>query len=493
MHRSKILTNILDIAASNPNKVILSELHRKFTWEQILKLARDHHQKIKESCKHAVVFYADNNANSVAVILACVENNLTFIPIARDQPEERIRSILKILSLSKIYDPSTGTFDDYVENENSHENIFDNVLYILFTSGSTGSPKGVKISEFNLLSTLQWSRRYFNWKSSDIIGLVTSLNFDISIFDLFIGLISNVQVHMFSQVKNLPKLYSELLLSQVTSIFSTPSLFSQIAMSKNWKLIHDSKLRQIISGGDFFVTSDLIFWKKNLTKIEIYNVWGPTETSIVNTAYKVEQSDIREIRMRKPLPIGSSTPEMIIRICDAEADVVKWIDNDNEIGELVVQGSSVGLGYINNNEQTQKNFMIVDGVPTYRTGDMGYTEKGLLYLIGRNANLIKYQGYRIDPREIETIILESTKFQNACLVIAEGRNLRHELVLLIEVTKNSHADISYVKGFLRDKVPSYMVPKKVLFVESIPFTENGKLDRKKCRLIAEESGRLKID
>lgn len=344
-----------------------------------------------------------------------------------------------------------------------------------------------------MINTLEWGSKQFPCDSDDIIGIVTSFHFDISLFDLFTGMIKGIRMHIFANILDPKKFCNEIFEVRVTSIFSTPSLFSLVANINNPDLISRSKLRRIISGGDFFLPSDIIYWFINFPNIEIYNVWGPTETTIVNTAHKISTTDIARLKAKKNLSIGQSTIEMPIVICVPEKYPIKILTQPQEIGEIVVTGDSVGSGYLDSKTEAQKNFTSVDGRPAYRTGDLGFLEDGEIYMTGRKATLIKYQGYRIDPREVEIVVLESSNIRNTCLVLAENNYPQYELVLLVEVKKNAESDIGSIKNDLRKRVPSYMIPKKIIFVETIPVSKNGKLDRKECRLFAEEIGRLKID
>ena len=493
----KIWDTIVQNRTLQPDFIILSDSKGNYTWQQLFDLV-EKHTKHSVGKEPFLVFYSDKNVHSVAVILSCLMQNKTFIPVSREQPIERLKSILESLNHQSIYDPSTGSLIDFsvdnsIVNNSSFYQSMERSLYVLFTSGSTGTPKGVKITEANMNNTLEWGSKQFPWDINDIIGIVTSFHFDISLFDLFTGMIKGIRMHIFADILDPKKFCNEIFEFRVSSIFSTPSLFGLVANLNDPNLISGSNLRRIISGGDFFLPSDIIYWYVNFPNIEMYNVWGPTETTIVNTAHKITSTDIARLRDKKNIAIGQSTTEMPIVICEPDTYPINILTQPQEIGEIVVVGDSVGSGYLDPKIDSQKNFVLINGKPAYRTGDLGFIEDGKIYMIGRNVNLIKYQGYRIDPREIETIVLQLINIRNACLVLAENKNLRLELVLLIEVTKNSHTDISHIKSYLRERIPSYMIPKKVVFVESIPFSKNGKLDRKRCRLIAAEIGRLKVD
>lgn len=482
-NRNRISTKIEFNVLQNPKFVILSDSGKKYSWEDLDTMAKFYTNLILEKQRKKLVFYADRSITSVALIVACIKNNITFVPISRDQPNERVIEIFNLISECDVFDPRDNTFTNILENVEYPGADLEDVLYVLFTSGSTGSPKGVKISEDNLLNTLSWSKHILDWHKDDVIGVVTPLYFDISIFDLLLGLTEQIGVYIFSQTANCIEFCQELQTSNVTSIFSTPSLFSNISRMNQADLVKTSSLRRIISGGDFFPVLDLIYWYKNFSELQIYNVWGPTETSIVNSAHRVTSNDIERLQNNKPISIGKSTKEMKIILCEPNLEEVKLIKSDLKIGELLVQGNSVGMGYVNQDDLTQKKFTTVFGSRTYRTGDLGFIENGEIFMTSRDAHLIKYQGFRIDPREVETHTAKFNGVKNSCLILADRNTGNSELVLIIEQLPNFQLNILEIKIYLRNKVPAYMIPKKIIFFKEIPFNINGKLDRKKCALM----------
>lgn len=485
----KIWDTIVQNRTLQPDFIILSDPKGNYTWQQLFDLA-EKHTKNSVSKEPFLVFYSDKNVHSVAVILSCLMQNKAFIPVSREQPIERLKSILESLNHQSIYDPSTGSFIDFlvnnsIANNSSFYQSMERSLYVLFTSGSTGTPKGVKITEANMNNTLEWGSTQFPWDINDIIGIVTSFHFDISLFDLFTGMIKGIRMHIFADILDPKKFCNEIFEFRVSSIFSTPSLFGLVANLNDPNLISGSNLRRIISGGDFFLPSDIIYWYVNFPNIEMYNVWGPTETTIVNTAHKITSTDIARLRDKKNIAIGQSTTEMPIVICEPDTYPINILTQPQEIGEIVVVGDSVGSGYLDPKIDSQKNFVLINGKPAYRTGDLGFIEDGEIYMIGRNANLIKYQGYRIDPREVESHLIGKFGIKNCCLVLAKNPIQNLNLVLLIEVSADKSCTVSQIKNVLRNKLPKYMTPKEIIFLDRLPLNSNGKIDRKNCTSIAE--------
>jgi len=485
----KIWDAIVRQKSSHPESIIASDSAGTYTWNQLFDLAEMHARQFA-SKEHLFIFYSDKSVHSVAVILSCVMHNKTFIPISREQPIERIRAILESLNQHNIYDPSTGTFveistENFISKKPFPDQSIEQCFYVLFTSGSTGTPKGVKISEANMINTLEWSSHQFSWNATDVIGIVTAFHFDISLFDLFIALTKGIRIHIFSDILNVKKFCNEIFEIKVTSIFSTPSLFGLIVKLNDPNLIFRTDLRRIISGGDFFLPSDIIYWYVNFPNIEMYNVWGPTETTIVNTAHKITASDIARLKGKKNISIGQSTKEISIVICEQDTYPINILTQPQEVGEIVVVGDSVGSGYVDPKIEAQRNFVLINGERAYRTGDLGFIEDNQIYVVGRSANLIKYQGYRIDPREVESHLLGQLGIRNCCLVLAANSISSPNLTLLIELFLESSCTVAQIKNILRSKLPKYMIPKNVIFIEKLPMNTNGKIDRRMCTLLAE--------
>jgi len=473
----------------NPEFIILTDSEGSYTWKQLFDLVEMHKMKSING-EHELIFYSDKNVNSVAVMLSCIMQKKTFIPVSREQPNERLNLILKSLNHNKIYEPTTTSFvefpvdDSATEVLNGHQSK-ESAFYILFTSGSTGVPKGVKISESNVINTLEWGEKTFFWNSDDIIGIVTAFHFDISLFDLFTGLTKSIRLHIFADNANPKKVCQEIFQYKVTSIFSTPSIFGLVAKLNDASLINKTRLRRIISGGDFFPPSDVIYWYTNFKNVELFNVWGPTETTIINTAHKITKSDIDRLHSQKSISIGTSSKEMQIIICEPETSPLNIIKDEKKVGEIVVVGDSVGLGYLGTNKEAQASYTSVKGKRAYRTGDLGFIEDTQIYLVGRSSNLIKYQGYRIDPREVESHLLGQLGIRNCCLVLAANSISSPNLTLLIELFLESSCTVAQIKNILRSKLPKYMIPKNVIFIEKLPVNTNGKIDRRMCTLLAE--------
>ena len=211
-----------------------------------------------------------------------------------------------------------------------------------------------------------------------------------------------------------------------------------------------------------------MYWKNN-TSSEIINVWGPTETSIVNTMYKIKNKDIKNLLIGKNQPVGKSQKEMEINIIKN-----KKILKKKEIGEICMSGKCVASGYLGH-IKNKRNFIELNGKSSYLTGDIGYFDsKGYLYILGRKDNTVKISGYRVDTLEIQNIVNKIDNISNS-LVFALENYGQKMLCLAIETKKI--ISIEKIKNILSQHLPQYSMPKKIKFFEKFPLNLNFKIDR----------------
>ena len=294
-----IVKNIINNYKKFPNKKIIFDKRKNLTYSQLIKLAINNSISLKNINSNYIPIIVDRNVESVVAILSVLFSKKVFCPISNNFPKDRIKYILDIINTQNLINCSNNKLifkNQHKINMKIKKNNFDinvkdldETFYLLFTSGSTGKPKGVKLSYKNILNTLLWSKEYLK-HSNHTIGIATQFSFDISMFDLFSGLFYGIPMYIFQNPSDPFTSIKEINKNKITSIFSVPTFFSNFV---KYKLIKKNfyPLKRIISGGDFFPNKDILSWKKNQKKVEIFNVWGPTETSIVNSMYKITETD----------------------------------------------------------------------------------------------------------------------------------------------------------------------------------------------------------
>ena len=184
------------------DQVIISDASRSLNWKEFTRLVENFRRilssEINSSSK--ICFYAERNIESVAVMLACFLDKKCFVPIDPDQPHERIKSMLATIGSESIFKPSEERFISTIQVKDffSKDVDLNDICYVLFTSGSSGNPKAVKITYKNLLNTINWGLKQFEWLDSDVIGIPTKFSFDISLFDVFTSLVRSKKMHIFA-------------------------------------------------------------------------------------------------------------------------------------------------------------------------------------------------------------------------------------------------------------------------------------------------------
>jgi non-ribosomal peptide synthetase component F len=482
LSRIELRNKILNQSIINKNQVIASDQEREYTWFEFMELARVFRRLIdsREYKSKFICFFAERNVSSVAIMVACILGDEIFVPIDHEQPRERVLKILEKVGVDSIIEPSLIDFKSDLQNTTRVEVSPNNdTCYVLFTSGSTGSPKAVEITYRNLLNTIEWGLQRFSWDGDDVIGIATKFSFDISLFDVFTSLITSTHFYVLNNINNPTDFLAQIVKKKITSIFSTPSLF---VMMNNLNLFAETNIRQIISGGDFFPSNALIEIIERYDYLKVYNIWGPTETTIINTSHQVTAKDLEMIKMKNLVSVGKPSKEMPIIIVNIDVSETLEVLNCKEVGEIVVLGKSVSPGYFNHGDLLEQNrFSDYCGTKAYRTGDIGYLdEENNLFLVGRNNQYLKYQGFRIDPREVEFIADSHPNIVKSVLTIEKLTGGEINLVLLAELKNQRDFEEGEIKYLLRSKLPKYMIPKIIFGVSKIPLSGNGKIDRKKA-------------
>ena len=350
-------------------------------------------------------------------------------------------------------------------------------MYILFTSGSTGVPKGSVISHKSVISYSKWFTETFDITSKTIFGSQTPFYFSMSVSDIFSTIMNGstfviIPKSYFSFPLNLIKFMDE---HKVNTIYWVPSALSIVANLKTFDAIKPKYLRKVLFAGEVMPMKPLNIWRKALPKLMYANLYGPTELTDICTYYVVN----RDFKDNETLPIGKPCN-------NCEAIILDENNNESEEGELCIKGSILGLGYYNNKEKTDTTFIqnplnksFIEYI--YRTGDIvKYNEYNELIYLSRKDFQIKHMGYRIELGEIETNI-NALDGITLCACIYDSNN--KQIVLFYEGNKLKEEDVN---KFACEKLVSYMRPNKIIKVSKMPYNANGKIDRVKLKEMYEE-------
>lgn len=443
-----------------------------------------------------VIVYGHMQSEMIISFLAAVKAGHPYIPVDISTPNERIKKIIEFSGATLIIameDVSeiTSEFEIEVLNKAQIHSICqenriseklkpvqaDDNFYIIYTSGSTGDPKGVQITHSCLSSFVTWMQNDFSLKGENVFLNQAPFSFDLSVMDLYPALVSGstlfaVDKDMIAKPKELFEALKE---SNISVWVSTPSFAEMCLMDQQFSQELLPKLHTFLFCGEV-LTNDcanrLIARFPNAT---VYNTYGPTEATVAVTSIPVTKEVLAQYA---PLPVGYCKADCEILIMDQDGNIVP----DGEKGEIVIVGPSVSVGYLGNTEKTQQAFTTINGQRAYKTGDSGYLENGLLFFGGRKDFQIKLHGYRMELEDIENN-LRKVSFVKGAFVVPKMNGGKCEYLTAVVIPNEHKFEKEFhltqaIKAELGEYLPSYMIPRKFVYRDDVPMTNNGKIDRK---------------
>jgi amino acid adenylation domain-containing protein len=408
--------------------------------------------------------------------------------------QKRWRQLLQIGCLDTATAASNGfplefTLDDVRRCSSApvpSQNGSDAPAHILFTSGSTGVPKGVVITHFGVIRFIEWAARYFAMDSSDRVSGHPPLYFDISLFDIFGAAAVGSELHLVPRELNLlpHKLADFVRASALTQWFSVPSLLNYMAHFDAVKFNDFPQLKRVIWAGEVLPTPTLIHWMKRLPHVTFTNLYGPTETTIASSYYTVPECPQDP---RAAIPLGTACDEEELLVLDASLQPVPI----GATGDLYIGGVGLARGYWRDPERTHAAFVRHPYRPferLYKTGDLARVgEDGLVYFLGRSDSQIKSRGYRIELGELEAALNTISGMQECAVVAANTDGFEGAIICCAYVPEPSAAlTPAFIRRELTRLIPGYMVPTRWLEFDRLPQSASGKIDRRRLKEVFEE-------
>lgn len=457
---------------------------------------------IEDECqadRSPVVVYGHKNPYMIVCFLACVKSGRAYCPVDTSVPESRVQAIIDAVSgpilleaepLSSSCKKKVGLDEIMDISRNYHKFIEkssrvrpEDIFYIIFTSGSTGVPKGVQITTGCLNHFLDWSVNLgtpLEEKEGKVFLNQAPFSFDLSVMDVYTSLACGGQLWALDKATqgNYASLLESLGRSKTGIWVSTPS-FADICLTDhkfNQQLMPEMEL--FLFCGETLTNSTAQKLMQRFPNARIFNTYGPTESTVAITSVEITGELNRTV---SPLPVGCVKPGTKVAIYKSDGTEAP----EGERGEIHIIGDTVSPGYFKQPEQTGKFFYDVwqdcRTVRAYRTGDEGYLKDGLLYYCGRIDLQVKLHGYRIELEDIESNILKLDGINNAVVVprVKQGQIKSLAAFIIYDKKKENDKEVSReIKGRLKQVLPDYMIPKKLVFIDKMPVTVNGKADRK---------------
>lgn len=475
-------------ALLNPNAVALEFEDQKIYYselqEQINKTA--HYLWSKGVRPNQVIALSlDRSPELIIAIFAILQCGASYVPIDVSYPKKRIELIVadseahflicksitngladtqKNITLDELLNASRTQPSDSLSLKVDPKSV----AYIIYTSGSTGKPKGVQVSHLNTVNLIYSMGKSPGINKDDKIFAVTTISFDAMVMEIFLPLLHGACIVI---VDEDTRLDGEMLLEKafkdnITMIWGTPSIW-QILLDSDWK--KPIKIKALIGGEP--VPLSLAHKLIDLCD-ELWNIYGPTETTVCAFLTKISKTD-------NPITIGKPVANVHAYLLDENGKHVA----PGEVGELVIGGDGVSLGYINNIELTNKVFVddpfyIGEKRKMYHSGDLGkLLPNGQVQCLGRKDHQVKVRGHRIELGEIETILDTFPNIKKNTVIVSNLLGGEPKLVAYLQ-SATTNQDTNAVKAQLEETLPDYMIPSIFMWVDEFPITTNGKIDKK---------------
>ena len=443
-----------------------------------------------------IVLILNKNIYVPSIYLGVALSNCFYVALSTEMPKSRIEEIVEFTQAKLIITDDESldmvkslkfkgggifTIADCINQEKDvslvesrRKNIIDtNPLYVLFTSGSTGTPKGVVTSHSAVLDYVETFVKTFQISKDEIFGNQAPLDYIAGIRDIYIPMLVGcktvfLQKNLFSTPKILFEKLNQEKVSTICWVSPALALCCHFGVFDEVKPLY---LKKIFFTGSVLDCECLNKWKEELPNALFVNHYGPTEITASCTFYIVDNS-----LNYKKIPIGKAFANRKVFVLDENNKLAK----ENQVGEICVTGRCLASGYYKNPQKTKECFVqnpLNDCFPElmYKTGDLGYLgEDGNLYFAGRLDNQIKYMGHKIELGDIEGLANSCKGINETCCIY----DTKNSVLVLFYSGEASAREISI---FLRESLPSFMIPRKFISLESLPKLYNGKIDRQSLK------------
>jgi D-alanine--poly(phosphoribitol) ligase subunit 1 len=428
---------------------------------------------------------SNNDLDTYSAIVACLLSGITYVPIEPTHPDERNNYIIDLSSLASIYCSNITTLSESFQEQNRSRFLYESVhadeskepiivrrnrpAYILFTSGTTGLPKGVPITIENLEAFVKNIEKMgLKISNEDRFLQVFDLTFDLSVFSYLIPLLYGACVFPLPKVPFRYMLAVQLIEEKsITHILTVPSFISYI--EPYFKEIKLPMVKHWLFCGEALRTKIVAAWRKCVPDANIFNLYGPTEATVFCTSYQCKADAIKD--HKGVVCVGKPFTETSFELFNEDT----LIAESGTVGELCISGRQLTHGYVNSDLNNKKKFFEYKGSIYYRTGDLcSIDADGDYFFEGRNDSQIKINGYRVELGEVENAALKIDGIKEAVAITVN--ELNSEQIILFLVCQVQYSETA-LQNYLKKRIPDYMMPRKFIFIGNLPYNLNGKIDK----------------
>ena len=494
-----------ETAANYPHKIAVTIEGHSVTYQYLNDASDKLAEKlILEGVQNdtVVALFTDRSIEMIVAMLAVLKAGGCYMPVDISQPADRIRFMLKdsnakyaLCYSSKLLDLPFGirriqiTLKEQETGETTNtvlnpSHTPEGLAYIIYTSGTTGTPKGVMVTHKNVVRLFFNDDFQFDFSPEDIWSQYHNYNFDFSVWEIYGAILNGGKTLIIPEqaYKYLPEFYQILKREKVTILNQTPSAFYHLIEEEN-KLNASGELnhiRYVIFGGEALHPSKLKTWKEAHSNTKLVNMYGITETTVHVTYKEIGTKEMDGNRSN----IGKPIPTLGVAILDNKGEILPT----GVKGELYVTGAGISKGYINREALTKERFVFSKAFPkqkAYRTGDLVILEddKELSYL-GRIDNQVQVRGFRIELGEIESCLQQMPAIKQAAVIAKQNQG---EIFISAFYAAEQETEPQQIRAYLRRFLPEYMLPNSFRFVDTLPVTANGKIDKKALQQLPDDA------
>lgn len=439
-----------------------------------------------------VAVCVEPSLEGVVSLLAIFKAGGVYVPLDPSHPSDRLATILAdtqpqvLLTQSYLLaklpaiaahqfclDQDWQTIQHVSTHNPANTLELDQTAYIVYTSGTTGKPKGVMASHHNLIHYILAAQVQYGFNCHDVMPAIARFTFSITFFELLSPLVAGGTLVLLERDHILDFKRLVQTLEQVSVIHTSASLMRKLLayiQENGIDVGRFHKLRHVSSGGDLVPADLLETMKQVFPQAEIYVIYGCSEVSCMGCTYPVP----RDVTLTKNR-IGKAFKNVLVRLYDPQQNLVPI----GVVGEIYIGGAGVNQGYLNRDDLTQEKFVTLDGQRFYRTGDLGrFDAEGNLEILGRADFQIQLRGIRMEPGEIEVTLRQIPGVRESVVAAPELRNGEKALVAYVVLDQAQKPTIAQMRGFLQAKLPDYMVPAIFLELDAMPLNLNQKIDRR---------------